>query len=270
MKKLILSFILMLVTLVGYSQTIHSTIIKDTITSGKPIYMTAKAGSCGSPDGGMNPTTVNPPNYAWLQANGYCNPASYGKNPTVCWTFTPTSSSVSMNSGYSTTGCNNIAFGGFNLYNSGCTLIGTGLNFTGLVIGNTYTWCMSGSAWGGGLGCIGFTDFCPYYFNNVVLPIELEIFNGYNKNNINNIYWVTATEINNDYFTLERSIDGNVWEVIATIQGGGNTHTPSMYEFKDDSYVSGINYYRLTQTDFNGAYETFETIAINNSINIVW
>lgn len=264
MKKIITILTLLIFTLNSYSQVINSTILKNSFSGKVPTYMN-KAGSCGSPDGSMNVTTVSPPNYAWLQANGYCNPSAYGTNPTVCWTFVPSSTSVTINSGYSTTGCANISHGPFNLYNSSCTLIGTGLSFTGLTIGATYTWCMTSSAWGGGPGCIGFTDYCPYFFNNVTLPIELEDFDGYNKDGINNIYWVTATEINNDFFTLERSRGGQFWDVIATIPGSGNSNTPHLYEYKDDSYIDGVNYYRLTQTDFNGLFETFETIAINTA-----
>jgi len=272
MKKLFF-IILFFISFVGYSQevTITSTLIKDTTDgSNPPIYMTPEAGSCGSPDGSMNVTVVTPPSYAWLQTNGYCHPASYGTNPTTCWTFVPSSTSVTINTGYSTTGCTNISHGPFTLYGPGCVVFGSGLTFTGLTVGLTYTWCITSSAFGGGPGCIGFTDYCPYFFNNVVLPIELEDFGGYNKGNVNHLYWVTATEINNDYFTIERSKEGDIWYEIAIIPGGGNLNTPSLYEFDDYSYEDGLNYYRLTQTDFNGAFETFEMIAINKTSNIVW
>lgn len=261
MKKVILS-ILILVSGSIKSQTISSVELTE---YSKPISMTQKAGSCASPDGPMNPTVITPPNYAWLQSNGYCNPSTYGKNVTVCWTFTPTSSSVTINSGYSTTGCNNIAFGSFNLYNSSCTFLASGLSFSGLTPGQSYTWCMTGAAWGGGPGCIGFTDFCPYYTNNVVLPIELEIFAGRKTEDHNYIYWVTATEINNDHFTLDRSTDGINWEYLDVIPGGGNTNTPSMYEYKDYEHTDITCYYRLTQTDFDGNTETFKIISVTGS-----
>lgn len=97
---------------------------------------------------------------------------------------------------------------------------------------------------------------------NCTLPIELLDFYGYNNNGINHIEWETTTEINNDFFTLERSRDSQIWKEITRQQGAGNSNTPITYEYKDDSYDDGTNYYRLTQTDFNGAYETFETISI--------
>lgn len=263
MKRLLLPRLVLAILLLGccyaFSQNVASSISDSTKNI---VSMTAKAGSCASPDGGMNATAIAPPSYAWLQANGYCNPAAYGNNPTVCWTFTPTSSSVTINSGYSQTGCNNIAFGGFNLYNNSCTLLGSGLSFTGLTPGQQYTWCLSGSAWGGGPSCTGFDDFCPYYTNNVVLPIELEIFDGINADKYNYIHWVTATEINNDYFILKKSRDGIYWEDIATISGSGSTNTPSMYSYKDYKLYPGANYYQLTQFDYNGESETFDMISV--------
>ena len=264
MKNILIILLFLLFTSVE-AQVITSEVIKNH-NGGKAIPMIAKAGSCGSPDGSMNVTTVNPPNYAWLQTNGYCNPAAYGTNPTVCWTFVPTSSSVSINSGYSTTGCANVSHGPFTLYGPGCVVFGAGLNFTGLTPGLTYTWCMTSTAWGGGPGCIGFTDYCPYYFNNVVLPVSLLEFDGHNDNNVNILHWKTASEINNDYFTLSRSRGGKNWTVIATVPGSGNSTSEVSYEYIDDSYINGINYYRLSQTDFNGASDTFDIVSINTLV----
>ena len=95
-----------------------------------------------------------------------------------------------------------------------------------------------------------------------LLVIELEDFDGYNKDKVNHIYWVTVSEINNEFFTLERSRDAVNWTEIAIMQGAGNSNTPILYEYDDESYDNGTNYYRLKQTDFNGVDETFETISI--------
>ena len=96
------------------------------------------------------------------------------------------------------------------------------------------------------------------------LPIELIVFEGHNKGGVNKLNWVTATEISNDYFAIERSLDAVVWEEIGTVEGHGNSNTPIMYEFDDTSYVEDVNYYRLKQTDFNGDSETFYPISIKS------
>ena len=59
----------------------------------------------------------------------------------------------------------------------------------------------------------------------------------------------------NDFFTLERSIDGQDWEKINIIQGNGTTLTGRSYSSIDYSPLPGRSYYRLKQTDFDGAYE---------------
>lgn len=100
--------------------------------------------------------------------------------------------------------------------------------------------------------------------NCTPLPIELLSFNGYGEKDYNHLKWSTATEINNDYFILERSLDGISWEKITQIEGAGNSNTVVNYSFKDYGYTSGVNYYRLSQTDFNGKKEYFNIIAVDN------
>ena len=97
-----------------------------------------------------------------------------------------------------------------------------------------------------------------------VLPIELEWFTGTSKEDYNLLSWVTTTEINNEYFTIEYSRDAINWIFLETIDGGGNTNTPNMYQYADYDYEPGTNYYRLSQTDFDGSIEVFEIIAILN------
>ncbi len=99
-----------------------------------------------------------------------------------------------------------------------------------------------------------------------VLPVKLKEFSGYNKKNINYLKWVTTTEINNDYFVIERSRDTKVWYKIGQINGNGNSNIELTYNLQDDSFMSGINYYRLTQIDFNGQTEIFPIIFINSLI----
>jgi hypothetical protein len=90
------------------------------------------------------------------------------------------------------------------------------------------------------------------------LPIELVSFNVTAKNDYAEISWQTASELNNAFFTLERSVDGMNWNELATINGAGTTSVPQSYIFNDMTPYNGVNYYRLKQTDFDGAYEYFD------------
>ncbi len=98
------------------------------------------------------------------------------------------------------------------------------------------------------------------------LPIELVDFYGDNRDKINQLTWVTASEINNDYFIVENSIDGYVWNAVGIVKGVGNTSTTSVYNFNHEKYKDSINYYRLKQVDFDGQNETFKVIVIDNRI----
>ena len=70
--------------------------------------------------------------------------------------------------------------------------------------------------------------------------------------------WITKSESENDYFTIERSQDAENWEEIAIIDGAGNSSATLEYEYEDMDPYYGISYYRLKQTDFNGEYSYSE------------
>lgn len=84
------------------------------------------------------------------------------------------------------------------------------------------------------------------------LPIELISYTGEVQAQGNYLKWQTATEIDNDYFTLERSTDGINFELIDNQAGSGTTSTPQNYDYLDRDAPNGISYYRLWQTDFDG------------------
>ncbi|MBK7684379.1 MAG: T9SS type A sorting domain-containing protein [Bacteroidetes bacterium] len=94
------------------------------------------------------------------------------------------------------------------------------------------------------------------------LPIELISFNGVAMNNYNLLEWSTSSEINNDYFTIEKSLSGTQFENIGIVDGAGNSTILKQYQFKDLLPGKELNYYRLKQTDFNGSYTYSNIIAI--------
>ncbi len=103
-----------------------------------------------------------------------------------------------------------------------------------------------------------------------VLPIELTDFYGEKKEKNNHIFWTTASEYNNDYFTVEKTIDGLSYEVVGIKNGAGNSNQYLDYSLLDcDVREEIINYYRLKQTDFDGKCEFSEIIAIDNRRNTI-
>ncbi len=92
------------------------------------------------------------------------------------------------------------------------------------------------------------------------LPIELISFDGKLIDEAVELNWQSATEINNEYFTLERSLDGRNYETIAIVKGQGTSFETHSYQYFDNNPSLGVNYYRLTQTDFDGTFEVFDQI----------
>jgi hypothetical protein len=93
----------------------------------------------------------------------------------------------------------------------------------------------------------------------IPLPVELISFDGYKSNDKNVLRWSTASESNNDYFMLERSQDGNIWDHVSNIDAVGNSIEVNKYVYFDDRF-SG--YYRLTQYDIDGKSVNLGTIAL--------
>lgn len=90
---------------------------------------------------------------------------------------------------------------------------------------------------------------------NSALPVDLIDFKVEVVNNeIVKLTWATSSEINNDFFSVERSRDAINFELIANINGNGNSNVPIHYSFVDYRPYSGISYYRIKQTDFDRNY----------------
>ncbi len=100
------------------------------------------------------------------------------------------------------------------------------------------------------------------------LPVTLIHFNAGIKNALTSILWTTASEINNDYFMVERSADGKNFNSIAWVQGAGNSESIKEYSAIDPDPLPGISYYRLRQTDYNGDFQIFYIVAVNNKQGI--
>lgn len=112
---------------------------------------------------------------------------------------------------------------------------------------------------------VGYSSIDENGYNKVdLLPIELAYFRSKMENGKAVIEWATASEMNNDYFTVERSADGVSFEALATIPGAGNSHSLLTYTYTDASPLGGTSYYRLRQTDYDLKYEVFKPVSFEN------
>ncbi len=110
-------------------------------------------------------------------------------------------------------------------------------------------------------------DFVTVTCALILLPVEWLVFDAKLTDDQRrvNCDWVTASETNNDFFTLERSSDTHYWEAIGTVQGAGTTLESRSYQFVDRNPLSGVSYYRVRQTDYNGESDVSEIRAVHRT-----
>lgn len=96
-----------------------------------------------------------------------------------------------------------------------------------------------------------------------ILPVSISLWEATNLDKSVLLEWSTASEENNDYFTIERSFNGVSWVAIGKVNGAGTTTVENFYSFEDKKPVEGISYYRLKQTDYNGEYSYSSVKCIN-------
>jgi hypothetical protein len=117
------------------------------------------------------------------------------------------------------------------------------------------------SSYGMIIGYIGF---------NVPTPVTLVDFNALKNGSEVAINWQTATEINNDYFIVEKSKNGIDFTTVGIIDGSGNSQSTLNYQTTDHSPYYGISYYRLKQVDYDGtvSYSKIEAVNFNGNKNL--
>lgn len=130
---------------------------------------------------------------------------------------------------------------------------------------SSIVWCSTGSDNGMVTpeNCILANDMCLF----VPLPTQLNYFVGYRDAMQNELIWETASEINSDYFNLEKSSDGLYWKVIGTVKAKGTSYSTSTYNFSDRHESSETNYYRLSQIDLNGDNNFSKIVSIQSETN---
>jgi len=110
-------------------------------------------------------------------------------------------------------------------------------------------------------------DVCFQTYNPCTLPILLNEFSAKYFDSKVILNWTTLTEVNNDYFTVERSRDGVSFEIVGTIKGMGSTLKKQNYTFTDhEPYLEDVSYYRLKNTDYNGSYAFSKLVSVRREL----
>ncbi len=129
---------------------------------------------------------------------------------------------------------------------------------SGLTIGETYLIHIDGNA---------NSEFDLEVTNNIAgnpLPVELIAFSGQNKGDHNMLTWITASELNSDYFVVERSTGDGEWIDIGRVDALGRSASSQTYELLDKTPPEGMGYYRLRQIDADGSSQYSKVVALKN------
>jgi hypothetical protein len=101
------------------------------------------------------------------------------------------------------------------------------------------------------------------FSSSTPLPITLLYFKAYPVNDEVKLDWETTAEFNNDHFTILRSTNTSVWEIVTVISGSGNSSVDQKYTTVDAHPYSGISYYKLQQTDRDGKTSFSHVVSVS-------
>lgn len=113
-----------------------------------------------------------------------------------------------------------------------------------------------------------YSDYCrsTYYPSNPILPVTFVSVGAVLKNGEVLVSWSTAQEENNDYFDVEKSIDGKNWVYVGSLNGAGNSSDLIEYEFLDYVNDEAIIYYRIKQVDYDGKFAYSDVVYVASEI----
>jgi len=223
---------------------------------------------------GATPSTFIPPSNF---SAGICLGGTwYSNENTIYYSFTPTTTSATLE--IDNINCDDGITGTsqFGIWEScaavslaptlangflGCVVGTSPLSLTGLTVGQTYIIVVDGNA----------GSICTWEFTatgGIILPIELTDFQAVLvDNSAVELNWMTTSESNNDFFTIERTVDGKDFEVVGVVDGAGNSTIILDYKLVDKNPSTGSNYYRLKQTDFDGNHTYSDLVAVEVPVN---
>lgn len=242
-------------------------------------------GSCASPDAEFYDYTGGNITYATANSNGWCY-NNLVANQTYCFYYIYSNGFIEMDwqpNGCGTCGSSYISSSGggcsstccscsIKEYDENCIFLWNGIKLGTScphTVGKRYTICFTVPS-----GCNGMS-ICPLLRCSTgtcitSLPV---VWGGLFLKQVNEsveIKWITLSELNNDYFVIERLVQDSIYTEVGVYAGKGTTSISRTYVFTDDFPKEGWNYYRIKQIDFNGKYTYSEVkfVKVNNSKDI--
>lgn len=109
---------------------------------------------------------------------------------------------------------------------------------------------------------------CTYNLTGVniqILPMELMFFKGIAYNEVNKLSWMVASQTNNDFFAVEKSLDGMSWTLLEIVKGAGTIADAMQYSVIDENPSDATTFYRLVQQDLDGKFSTSRALAVIRS-----
>jgi hypothetical protein len=103
-------------------------------------------------------------------------------------------------------------------------------------------------------------------FSNITFPVEWLTFGAEVQGRLISLSWATGSELNNDFFAVERSADKVSYVEVGSLKGAGTTREIQNYAFIDTNPLNGINYYRLRQVDFDGAFDFSDVVSVELTV----
>ena len=139
-----------------------------------------------------------------------------------------------------------------NLFPVGIVCVGAPINFAKSPSG-AGTYSFGGSSPVTPIKRSGFTDFSDITLisPSIILPVELLFFQAFAQEKSALLTWETIWEKGNDYFEVQKSIDGKNFFAIGRVGGKGTSQSKNTYQFTDNEPFKGLNYYRLKQVDLD-------------------
>lgn len=140
-----------------------------------------------------------------------------------------------------------------------------GENFIGMLNGTSTETMYSGGA-GDGFA----SNRASSFLQGFVFPIALISFEAFPENEFVVLRWITESELNNDFFTVERSTDARNFGNLLEVSGAGTTQQTQVYKELDLEPMSGRSYYRLKSTDFDGSFSYSQIVEVNRELEQEW